>query len=607
MIRLSDYIVRYLRDEGVNNVFMLAGGGAMYIVDSVGRNGMEYVCCHHEQACSIAAQAYAMYKNSLGVCVVTTGPGGTNALTGTAAAYVDSTPVLYISGQVKTPDFASLRGVRQYGAQENDIIPMVKPITKYAVTILEPDEVKYHLQKAVYLATHGRQGPVWLDVPLDIQAAMIDETALRGFDPESEEPGEPDYTILPECAERKEKVAGTARLAREMLKAAKRPLFLCGHGVAASGARERFRALQAKLGVPMMSTWRALEIMDTDNPFFFGSPGLQAPRYSNLILQGADLLIILGTRLDNMITAFNEPHFGFRAKKIVVDIDERELNKLKLTEATFLSCDVSEFIDAMLTACEGMPAPDIGRWLDFCRSLKARFPLLAEKQAKELGGADLYRAAHTISKYCGPDDALVFSSTSRCNTAGHIAFKRRAGQRSVSSMGQGSMGFALPSGVGAYFASGKKRTVILEGDGSLQLNIQELQTVKHYGINAKMFIYGNRGYAAIKTMQDRNFDGLHVGSTEESGLSMPDLGRIAAAYGIPYYRIDDDNMLESTVKAVMAEKGAVICEICGALDFDEIPKCISSVDECGKRVSAALENPFPFLPEEELTVIYEQL
>lgn len=606
MIRLSDYIVRYLQDEGVNNVFMLAGGGIMYIVDSVGRSGVEYVCCHHEQACSIAAQAYAMYKNSLGVCVVTTGPGGTNALTGTAAAYVDSTPVLYISGQVKTSDFASLRGVRQYGAQENDIIPMVKPITKYAVTILEPDKVKYHLQKAVYLATHGRQGPVWLEVPLDIQSVMIDETALRGFDPESEELGELDHTILPERAERKEKVACTARLVCEMLKTAKRPLFLCGHGVVASEACNRFRELQTKLGVPVMSTWRALELMDTDNPFFFGSPGLQAPRYSNLILQGADLLIILGTRLDNMITAFNEPHFGFRAKKIVVDIDERELSKLKFTEATFLNCDVSEFI-AMLTASEVLQAPNIERWLDLCRLLKARFPLLSEKQAKELGGADLYRAAYTVSKYCGLDDALVFSSTSRCNTAGHIAFKRRAGQRSVSSMGQGSMGFALPSGVGAYFASGKKQTVILEGDGSLQLNIQELQTVKHYGINAKMFIFGNNGYAAIKTMQDRNFDGFHVGSTKESGLSMPDLGRLAAAYGIPYYLVDDDSMLESTVQAVMAEKGAVICEICGSPDFDEIPKCISSVDESGKRVSTALENPFPFLTEEELTGIYEKL
>ena len=602
MKRLSDYLIEFLREQGVKNIFMLSGGGIMYLVDSIGKSGMEYVCCHHEQACAIAAQAYAMYKNSLGVCLVTTGPGGTNALTGTAAAFVDSTPVLFISGQVKKSDFASLRGVRQFGAQENDIIQMVKPITKYAAMVTEPENIRYYIEKALFIAQSGRQGPVWLDIPLDVQSAMIDEANLRGFNPENEWL---ESTIESGRSVNRSEISVAAKRVSEMLLNAKRPLFLIGHGVIASGAADKFTQLQKKLAVPVMSTWRALGILDSDDPYFFGSPGLQAQRYSNIILQGADLLIILGTRLDNMITAYNERHFGFKAKKLVVDIDERELDKLALTDADYINCDAGDFIDEMIR--ENTEAPDIEYWLKFCRNMKARFQILSEKQSKTPRGADLYKAAECISNYCNKDDALVFSSTSRCNTAGHIAFKRKAGQKSVSSMGMGSMGFALPSAIGVYFASGKSRVVVLEGDGSLQLNIQELQTIRHYDINAKIFVFSNSGYAAIKTMQDRNFKALHVGCTDDSGVSMPSLEKIASAYGITYYCINDNENLCETIKEVMESEGAAICEICGDIDFDEIPKCISSVGADGRITSAVLENPYPFLSDEELEDIYRDL
>lgn len=600
MKRLSDYLMDFLYEHGVRHIFMLSGGGIMYLVDSLGRSGIGHVCCHHEQACAIAAQAYAMYKNSLSVCLVTTGPGGTNALTGAAAAFVDSTPVLFISGQVKRADFASSRGVRQYGAQENDIVSMARPATKYAVTVTEPEDIRYHLEKALFLALNGRRGPVWLDVPLDVQSAMIDETKLRGFEHGKEKL---EHTAeAARSAKHSEMAAKAARRASDMLKQARRPLFLIGHGVLAAGAGERFLELQRKCALPVLCTWRALGVMDSGDPYFFGSPGLQAPRYSNLILQGADLLIIIGTRLDNMITAYSEQRFGMRARKIVVDIDERELKKLRLTDAEYFCCDAGEFIGAMLR--EEMEPSDTGSWLGFCRSLKERFPLLAERQAKPLCGVNLYRAAERISDYCSADDALVFSSTSRCNTAGHIAFKRKAGQRAVSSMGLGSMGFALPSAVGAHFASGKKRVVVLEGDGSLQLNIQELQTIRHYGVNAKIFVFSNGGYAAIKAMQDRNFGSRHVGCTEDSGVSMPSLERIALAYGLPFYRIESDGAIDDTVRAVMDSEGPAVCEILGDIDFDEIPKCISFVGADGKISSAALENPYPFLSERELKDIY---
>ncbi len=601
-MRLADYVMNFLEDADVKHIFMLSGGGIMYLVDALGHAGIDYVCCHHEQAVGIAAQAYAMEKNALGVCMATTGPGGTNVLTATGAAYVDSTPVLFLTGQVKRSDFASLRKVRQFGAQENDIVSMAKPVTKYAVTVTEAEEIKYHLQKAVYLALHGRKGPVWVDIPLDIQNMQIDPDSLREFDPETLQ----DEDILAERTPDKEEISKAVRTAREWIKAAKRPLFLIGHGLVSSGAEAVFKEVQELLKIPVEATWRALGIMDYDDPYFFGSPGLQANRYSNLILQGADLLIVLGSRLDNMITAFNEEHFAYRAKKILVDLDGNEIRKLAMPEAEGAVCSVRDFLNRLKEEMTGEEIPGYAEWLEFCRKVKDRFPLLEEKQEHPTDMADLYRLSMRLSEYCDENDVLAISSTSRCNTAGHMAFKHKEGQKTVSSMGFGSMGFALPSAVGAWFAGEGKRVIMLEGDGSLQLNLQELQTVVHHNINVKMFIFHNAGYAAITTMQDRNFDGFHVGSDGESGLSMPDLQKIAGAYGIPYCRIDRNEQIDEKIEQTLNCAGPAICEFIGSIAYDEIPKCISYLDESGLRVSAKLENPFPFLSQQEMEKIYEE-
>lgn len=601
-MRLADYVMNFLEDADVKHIFMLSGGGIMYLVDALGHAGIDYVCCHHEQAAGIAAQAYAMEKNALGVCMATTGPGGTNVLTATGAAYVDSTPVLFLTGQVKRSDFASLRKVRQFGAQENDIVSMAKPVTKYAVTVTEAEEIKYHLQKAVYLALHGRKGPVWVDIPLDIQNMQIDPDSLREFDPETLQ----DEDILAERTPDKEEISKAVHTAREWIKAAKRPLFLIGHGLVSAGAEAVFKEVQELLKIPVEATWRALGIMDYDDPYFFGSPGLQANRYSNLILQGADLLIVLGSRLDNMITAFNEEHFAYRAKKILVDLDGNEIRKLAMPEAEGAVCSVRDFLNRLKEEMTGEEIPAYAEWLEFCRKVKDRFPLLQEKQEHPTDMADLYRLSMRLSEYCDENDVLAISSTSRCNTAGHMAFKHKEGQKTVSSMGFGSMGFALPSAVGAWFAGEGKRVIMLEGDGSLQLNLQELQTVVHHNINVKMFIFHNAGYAAITTMQDRNFDGFHVGSDGESGLSMPDLQKIAGAYGIPYCRIDRNEQIDEKIEQTLNCAGPAICEFIGSITYDEIPKCISYLDESGLRVSAKLENPFPFLSQQEMEKIYEE-
>ncbi len=593
MIKLSDYIFKYLERIGVNTVFTLTGGGIMHLVDSMGHSNMEYVCCHHEQAAAIAAQAYDMYNEQLSVCLVTTGPGGTNALTGAAAAYVDSTPVIYMSGQVKRDDFASLRGVRQFGAQENDIIAMAKPITKYAVLASEPENIAYELEKCVYLATHGRKGPVWIDIPLDVQSAEIEESSLRHYMPEEKQ--KPD-------------LKQTAEQTLQLLKESQRPVLLVGQGMKSAGAEELTHQFVDLTGIPVLATWRALDFMGSEEEGFFGSPGLQAPRYSNLILQSADALIVLGSRMDNMITAFNEEHFAYRAKKVVVDIDENEIKKLAMTRIVPVVADAREYMEVLVNElrCQDVQY-DFGEWRNKCQKIKEQFPIFKEKQDKE-EGVSLYQVTEEISKYADKEDTIVISSTSRCNTAGHIAFNHKRGQRTISSMGMGSMGFALPSAVGAYYASRKNRVIVIEGDGSFQLNIQELETIVSNHVDAKMFIFNNNGYAAITTMQDRNFDSFYVGSNEKSGLYMPDLEKIAFAYGIPYARIEKNEEIAEKVKAAMDADGPFICDIMGSLWFDEIPKCISSVDKkTGKRISAYLENPYPYLPEEELKKIEKSL
>lgn len=591
-MKLSELVFNYLKNQGLGAVFMLSGGGIMHLVDSLGRSGIKYVCCHHEQAAAIAAQAYAMHQNSLGCCLVTTGPGGTNALTGTAAAYMDSTPVLFLSGQVKRSDFASLRGVRQFGAQENNIIDMVKPITKYAILLENPDNIFYELEKCVYYATHGRQGPVWMDIPLDVQAANVDENNLRHFLP----PNEISDTDMDKSAE----------YTVDCLNNSKRPVILLGQGVIASKSEKIIRRIVEKNPIPIMSTWRALGVFDSEDDNFFGSPGLQAPRYSNIIIQNSDLLIVLGSRLDNMITAFNEEHFAYQAKKIIVDIDKNEILKLKMNDVYPVIGNVVEYLQALDKEISTV-TKDYSTWIKNCKHLKSKFPILGEKQDK-VAGVNLYAVTDEISKYTRKDDAIVISSTSRCNTAGHISFKRKQGQKSVSSMGLGSMGFALPSAVGVGAVRDVQRVIVLEGDGSFQLNLQELETIVSNKINAKIFIFSNRGYAAIQTMQDRNFNSFYVGCNESSGVFLPSTEKISYAYGIPYLRINSNEEIAEKVNATMNMDGSVICEICGSPTFDEIPKCISHVDEqISKRVSAFLENPYPFLSDEDLNVITKNL
>ncbi|QSX07149.1 thiamine pyrophosphate-binding protein [Sedimentibacter sp. zth1] len=591
-MKLSDYIMSYLENYGVKDVFLISGGGMMHLLDSVGKSNINVICNFNEQASSICADSYGKFTNKLGVCMLTTGPGSTNAITGISAAYLDSTPVLAISGQCKTQDSARLRGVRQYGAQEVDIISMVKSTTKYAVQITDKNSIRYHLQKAVYLATHRRKGPVWLDIPLDIQSAQVNIEDLYEFYPEKEKL---EYTID------KDGFNTSVEKVYELLKNSKRPVFLVGGGVVGAGAKNTIKALIEKLKVPVLNTWRSKDIFEEDYPYYFDSPGIPAKRYSNYILQNSDLLIIIGTRLNAALTAYDEVNFGPNAKKVIVDIDENELNKFKMKFELSIQADASEFIDMMLEKSSEYILPHYDVWIKYCMDIKAKYPLNKEIQPNDNEGfTDGYRFAEKLSSYFTEHDVFVGSSSGRTCGISHMAVKLKKGQRFISSMGLGSMGFVVPSTIASCIASGRHRTIALEGDGSLQHNIQELQLIKNYNLPIKLFVLSNSGYASIYMMQKNNFKSNFTACNEVSGLNFPKVNDVAKTYGLDYYKIENNEQIDGVLKQVMNDERPVLCEVMSSVYFDEIPKSMTIVNKDGTFSSSKLENLYPFLSEQEV-------
>ena len=590
-MKLSDYVAHFLVSIGVRDLFLISGGGMMHLLDSVGKEpSLRLICNLNEQASSICADSYGQFTHDLGVCMLTTGPGGTNAVTGIAASFLDSTPVLALSGQCKTADFASLRGVRQFGAQEVDIVSIVRPITKYAATVTEPTQIRYHLEKAVFLARHGRKGPVWIDIPLDVQAAQVEPEALEGFDPKAEGYGGEGPDLSTPMAH-----------IFDLLRWARRPLFLIGGGLAASGARQEFLELARQLGVPVLSTWRAKDVFCEDDPLFFGAPGIPAPRYANYILQNCDLLIIIGTRLNPALTAYNEPHFALQAKKVIVDVDEKEIAKLQMTWEETLVCDAGAFVVSMLEEAHRQLLPSYPAWLEFCSSLKSRYPLAREVQPYDNGElVDGYLLATRLSDKMEATDVFVGSSSGRTCGISHMAISLKPGQRFISSMGLGSMGFTVPSAIACCLASGGRRTLALEGDGSLQHNIQELQLIRTYQLPIKLFILSNGGYASIYMMQKNNFDGRFAACVPETDLKFPALRDVAATYHLVYHRIASNDQIEPVLDRVLADNEPVLCEVCSSIYFDEIPKSMTVAHPDGTFSSSKLENLYPFLPEEEV-------
>lgn len=588
-MKVSDYIIRRLEEHGVKDVFLLSGGGMMHLLDSVFRSEVIHPWCNlHEQASSICASAYAQATGNLGVCMVTSGPGATNAVTGAVDAWIDSEPVLVISGQAKTSDLVGDRGVRQCGSQEVNITAMMQPVTKYAVSITDKTLVKYHLDKAIYLATHGRKGTVWVEVPLDIQGAQVEEGELVEFDPSAE-------GLVPAFSVQERDVDEIW----EMLKAARRPVVLAGKGVVSAGAGELLRKFCHDLQIPALATWRAKMVFPDGDALYFGHPGSPGPRYSNWILQSCDFLLVMGTRLNMALTAFNEEHFARQAKKVMVDIDTNEIAKLHMDFVKTITCDVGAFVPALCRRAAGMGSLDTGAWLRYCREAKAAWPVWKEVQPAPQVKTDMYQFAQALSRQTRVDDVIVQSPTGRSCTAIGLGYERQEGQVEIGSMALGSMGFAIPGAIGACIACGKRRTITLDGDGSLQHNLQELGLIRGYGLPIKLFIMNNNGYSSISVMQDNHFQGHYAGSGPESGVFLCDVKKLAALYDLRYYAIHGNDEIGLVLEQVMADEEPVLCEIFADRTFDEIPKAASRLNPDGTMSSSVLEDLYPFLPREE--------
>ena len=588
-MKVSDYIIRRLEEHGVKDVFLLSGGGMMHLLDSAFRSKTIRPWCNlHEQACAVCAEAYAQVTGGLGVCMVTSGPGATNAITGAVNAWIDSDPVLVISGQAKTSDLVGDRGVRQTGSQEVNITAMVRDVTNYAVTVADKNMVKYHLDKAVYLATHGRKGTVWVDVPLDIQGAQVEESALVEFDPAAE-------GLIPDYA-----VSGNdLDEILAMLKSAKRPLVLAGKGVLLGRADGLLREFCRRLQIPELSTWPARMVFSDDDPLYFGQPGSPAPRYSNWILQSCDFLLTIGSRLNPAVTIFDEAHFASQARHVIVDIDRNEIAKLQMEFAKAVVCDAGTFLTELNARAQGLGPLDTAAWLSYCRSAREAYPAWREAQPRPQGQVNAYLFGHILSDYIRPEDVKVYSSTGRASVVSGMCYERKEGQAVVDLESLGSMGFALPAAIGGCIASGKRRTITIEGDGSMQHNLQELALIRGYGLPIKLFVLNNGGYSSISVMQDNHFQGRHAGCDAASGVFFCDMKKVAELYGLRYDAIHSDGEIEPVLRRVMADDEPVLCEFFVDRTFDEIPKAVSRVNPDGTMSSSSMEDLFPFLPREE--------
>ena len=580
MKKVSNYIFSFLQEQGVSHCFLLPGGGAMHLVDSLGQSGMDYVCFQHEQGAACAAEAYGQHTNRPALLLVTSGPGVTNAITPVTAGWIDSTPMFVISGQAKRSDLVGDTGVRQIGSQEVPTIPMVSPVTKYAVEVMEPTEIRYHLERAWYEATSGRPGPVWLSIPLDVQGAQVDETALEGYDPPAQ--CDPDY-------------ADAAKRCMELLRESKKPLLLAGNGIKLSGGEDALFQFLDKLPIPVQTTWKTIDMLSEDHPLYVGHPGIMGDRGANLILQECDLLISVGSRLDTSLTAFNEANFAKCAKKVVVDIDSHELDRMKLDKELELAGDARQFLEMLVYAAEGatLPREDWRDWLAHGKALREKYPVVTGGHREKTGTVSPYYFIDRLCDVLTSKDIIVPESSGGAGEITYQAFRLKQGQKIKNAAGLGSMGFGLPYAIGSCIANDGRRTVLINGDGAFQLNIQELETVRRLGLPIKMFIWCNDGYASIRSMQSNNF-GRHVASGPESGYTLPNVGAVARAYGIPAFEIRSNQEL-SRLDEILNIEGPVLCRVFTDPNETVAPRVKAFPQPDGSMESGTLENMWPML------------
>jgi acetolactate synthase I/II/III large subunit len=588
-MRVADYLMNFLSDQGIRDVFTVSGGGIMYLTDSLGRHPhLRYICNYHEQACAIAAESYSRINGALGACLVTTGPGSTNALSGVAGAWVDSIPLIVISGQVRRDLIADYSKVRQLGPQEINIAAMARPITKYFTTIMDPTRIRYELEKAVSLAKGGRPGPVWINIPLDVQGAMIDASTLPGFErPGDDQPG------------RGIELARLADQVLQLLSKSRRPVIVPGHGIRLGHSEASFGQLVERLQIPVLPTTGSTDLIHETHPCFMGRFGPLGQRRANFTIQNADLILALGASLSLSTVGFNSDSFAPGATKVMVNIDQQEIAKARPAPDLGIAADVGEFIEQMLA----LPAPDWGtkldRWWGACRYFRTGYPPVTSEYFADSEHVNSYVFANALSAVLGNDDVvLTGNSLDWCSI--YQTFTVKQGQRVFTNVNFGSMGWDIPAAVGACVARNRRRTVLVTGDGTFQFNIHELQTIAHNQLVVKIFVLNNSGYASIRSTQETHFDGLLVGADVRSGVSNPSFQAIAAAYRFRYASIRNNEELEPAIRSVLDGEDPVLCEINIGRAQKRSPRIMSQRREDGTMDSGTLENMYPFLPPEEI-------
>jgi len=587
-MKLSDYIAEFLSTRGIKHPFLVTGGAAAHIVDSFGKHpGIDYICMEHEQAASMAADAYARMTGKFGVAVATSGPGATNLITGVCCSYFDSIPTLMISGQVNEWETKGERKIRQAGFQETDIVEIVRPITKYSVMVKDPNRIRYELEKCVYLATTGRPGPVWIDIPLNVQHAEIEPEQLESFTP-----NETEKIYNPVTQQQIKEIF-------ESIQKAKRPVIIAGNGIKLSKSGKLFLHLLEILKIPVVTTWTGIDIVPFDHPQYIGQFGVYGRRGANLAVQNSDLLIALGSRLDTRQTGGQPKTFARAAKKIVIDIDQAELDKNWVVADLPINADVREVLEKLKQVVESSSITDFSDWLAKCLEWKNRYPAVLPEWYKQEGSVNSYVFIKSLSDRLKEKDIVIPDQGGNL-TWTIQAWEVKKDQELFSAFGNSPMGYALPAAIGASFARPGQDIYSINGDGGIQMNIQELQTVKQHNLPIKIFILNNHSYGIIKQFQEVYFDARYEGTVPETGYSMPDFIKVAAAYGLQTESIANHDELESKLDNILATPGPVVVDV--LLDEAQklIPKLVAVKTSDGQRyISKPIEDMVPLLPREE--------
>ena len=588
-MRVADFIADFIFEElNVKHVFMVTGAGIMHLTDGVASHPkLQAICPHHEQTSSMAIDAYSRASENFGVGFFTSGPGGTNAVTGLCGAWQDSVPCLFISGQVKkkeTTNNAKIPGLRQFGVQELDMIPIVKYACKYATTLNDPNKVKYELEKAVHIAKSGRPGPVWIQIPMDVQSSIIDETKLNGFEHDDVIPTASDAEV--------DKII-------KLLKKSKRPVIIAGQGIRISGAISLLEKFTSKFKIPVVTPFLGIDTIKSDLLQYVGKTGVKGDRPANFAMQNSDLIIAIGTSLHVTVIGYTYKHFAREAKKIVIDIDKKSHKKKTIDIDSFILSDAKKFFEKIIKFTENETLNDYAEWINQCNEWKKKYPVCLPEYKQNKKSLNSYLLIDTLCKHSKKNDIFVSDAGGTYYATCQAIQLTKPGQRYITSGAMATMGYSLPAAIGISVATNKGRVIALTGDGSFQQNLQELQTLIEYDLPVKLFVLNNDGYESIRVSQKNYFDNRLIGESNQSGVSFPDTLKIAKAYGIKAVRIRNYQELENKLDGILNFDKAVIVDVIIPRDQPIIPTVSSVVNPDGTMSSRPLEDMAPFLDREE--------